>query len=74
MKTRIDAPPRTIDTSAVELHCPSPREIQQIIDQAAQYERPFVTTELPTSPIHWSERTRRGIGWYATHAAKSRVV
>lgn len=65
MEHYIDAPPPTIDTTAVELHSPSQAEIQRIIDQAAQYERSFVYPETATTPAERPERSRRGLGWYA---------
>lgn len=67
MEHRIDAPPPTIDTTAVELHSPSQQEIQRIIDQAAQYERSFIYPEADMLPIERPERSRRGLGWYACH-------
>ena len=55
-----DAPPPTIDTTAVELHSPSKAQIEHILEQAAQYERSFLTEKDPLP-----ELIRRSMGWMA---------
>jgi hypothetical protein len=65
MEHHIEAPPPTIDTTAVELHRPSQEEIERILAQAAQYERSFIYPEVKLVVEERPEWSRRGLGWYA---------
>lgn len=65
MEYRTDAPPPTIDMTAVDIHMPPPKMIEAIHAQAAQYERRFLYPGAEKDPP--PERTIRGFGWYACH-------
>jgi|GEM_PF-4161262 len=65
MEYRTDAPPPTIDMTAVDIHMPPPEMIEAIYAQAAQYERRFLYPKPEKDPP--PELTCRALGWMALY-------
>ncbi len=66
MEYESHAPPSNIDRSAVDIHRPTDEQIQEILNQAAQHERLFLTPETDTTTI-LTERYRQALGWRGLH-------